>query len=290
MCRLFGFRSVLQSGVHRSLLSAENALRTQSIENPDGWGVAYYVGGCPQLIRSEGQALHDHIFEKVAAIASSQSVVAHVRRATQGARSPMNSHPFQYGPWIFAHNGNIKDFDEHRAALEAKIRPDLRSYILGTSDSEVIFYLFLSNLAKHCEPFERDLPALAAADALLETIDQITDLVGPYTHRADDPPTETFLTCVVTNGEVMLGHQGGKELLYSTYKKRCPERDVCAHFSHNCEQRAAMGEQVNHLIFTSESLQGDNTWTPMAPGQIIAVDRHMRLQNFGQHLHNAMMI
>lgn len=290
MCRLFGFRSVLDSGVHRSLLGAENALRTQSIKNPDGWGVAYYVGGCPQLIRSEGQALHDHIFEKVAAIASSQSVVAHVRRATQGSRSPMNSHPFQYGPWIFAHNGNVKDFDTHKPALIERIAPNLRRYILGTSDSEVIFYLFLTKLAKHGDPFEPDLPALAAADALLETIEEITALVGPYTHNTDDPPTETFLTFVVTNGEIMLGHQGGKELLYSTYKARCPERDACSFFAKNCEQRAAMGEQVNHLIFTSESLQGDNQWTPMAPGQIIAVDRQMRLQNFGQHLSNAMMI
>lgn len=290
MCRLFGFRSVIQSGVHRSLSSAENALGTQSEFHPDGWGVAYYIGGSPHLIRSDGQALHDRLFERVSGIASSQTVVAHVRRATHGIKSPVNSHPFQYGPWIFAHNGNIKDFAAHRAALVHHIDPELRRFILGDTDSEVLFYLFLTCLQRHVDLFERHLPPLAAADALLETIGVVTDLVGPYTHNAMDPPTETFLTCIVTNGEVMLAHQGGKDLLFSTHKKECPERAQCPHLASNCERPAAIGEQVNHLIFTSEALQGDNHWTLMAPGQIVAVDRDMRLQQFGQHMLNAMMI
>lgn len=290
MCRLFGFRSVLQSGVHRSLLSADNALGAQSEFHPDGWGVAYYIGGAPHLIRSDGQALHDRLFERVSGIASSQTVVAHIRRATQGTRSPMNSHPFQYGPWIFAHNGNIKDFAQHKEAIRAQIAPELRRFILGDTDSEHLFYLFLTQLQRHGALFDRDLPPLAAADAMLETIHTVTAIVGPYSTDDNAPPTETFLTCVATNGEVMLAHQGGKDLLYSTHKAHCPERDCCPHLSSNCERPAVMGEAVNHLIFTSESLQGENLWTRMAPGQIIAVDREMRLQNYGQHLLNAMMI
>lgn len=290
MCRLFGFRSILNSGVHRSLSSADNALGTQSEFHPDGWGVAYYIGGAPHLIRSAGSARHDELFERVSGIATSQTVVAHVRRATQGVKSSLNSHPFQYGPWIFAHNGNIKAFEEHRALLLAKIDPELRRFILGDTDSEVLFYLFLSALKRHAGLFERDLPPLAAADALLEMIDTVTAVVGPYTHDSMAPPTETFLTCIVTNGEIMLAHQGGKDLLFSTHKVRCPERQLCEHFAQNCEHSATIGEQVNHLIFTSEPLQGDNFWQPMAPGQIVGVDREMRLQQFGQHLLNAMMI
>lgn len=271
-------------------MSADNALGTQSEFHPDGWGVAYYIGGAPHLIRSDGQAMHDRLFERVSGIASSQTVVAHVRRATQGTRSAMNSHPFQYGPWIFAHNGNIKDFAKHRETLVAKIAPQLRRFILGDTDSEVLFYLFLTHVEKHSPLFEKNIPPLAAADALLATIDFVTSVVGPYTHNSFDPPTETFLTCIATNGEVMLAHQGGKDLLYSTHKQQCPERAECAYLADNCERPAVIGERVNHLIFTSEALQGDNVWTKMAPGQIIAVDREMRLQNFGQHLLNAMMI
>lgn len=290
MCRLFGFRSVLNSGVHRSLSSADNALGTQSEFHPDGWGVAYYIGGAPHLVRSAGSAHHDALFERISGIASSQTVVAHVRRATQGVKSSLNSHPFQYGPWIFAHNGNVKGFSELREALVQKISPDLQRFILGDTDSEVLFYLFLTCMQRHADLFNQQLPPLAAADALLEMIDIVTSIAGPYTRDPFAPPTETFLTCIVTNGRLMLAHQGGKDLLYSTHKASCPERSACGHLSPNCERAAVMGESVNHLIFTSESLQGDNLWTPMAPGQIVGVDDEMRLQQFGQHLLNAMMI
>jgi predicted glutamine amidotransferase len=33
---------------------------------------------------------------------------------------------------------------------------------------------------------------------------------------------------------------------------------------------------VNHLIVSSEPLQGDNIWTSMASGDIVAIDSHMR--------------
>ena len=74
MCRLFGFRSVIQSQVHRSLVSADNALLLQSSDHPDGWGVAYYQEGSPHLIKSASTAIDDHLFRRVSGIVSSQTV------------------------------------------------------------------------------------------------------------------------------------------------------------------------------------------------------------------------
>ena len=51
MCRIFGFRSVMQSQVHRSLVSADNAFMRQSERHPDGWGVAYYVAHAPHVVK-----------------------------------------------------------------------------------------------------------------------------------------------------------------------------------------------------------------------------------------------
>ena len=61
MCRLFGFRSVIQSQVHRSLVQADNALCSLSEQHPDGWGVAYYVDGTPHVMRSACTALSDRV-------------------------------------------------------------------------------------------------------------------------------------------------------------------------------------------------------------------------------------
>ena len=64
MCRLFGFKSVISSQVHSSLIHTENALRIQSNNHPDGWGVAYYREGIPHIIKSMEKAVDDHIFLK----------------------------------------------------------------------------------------------------------------------------------------------------------------------------------------------------------------------------------
>jgi glutamine amidotransferase len=34
---------------------------------------------------------------------------------------------------------------------------------------------------------------------------------------------------------------------------------------------------VNHLIFSSEPLQGENVWSPMAAGEMVCVDAGMTL-------------
>src|ERR1700742_3914635 len=149
MCRLFGFRSVIPSKVHRSLLAAENALGVQSNQHPDGWGVAFYVDGSPHVTRSPSTALGDSLFHRLSGVVSSQTVLAHVRKATQGPLTVLNCHPFQYGRWVFAHNGDIPDFEAWREALVTEVAPELRRFILGETDSEVIFFLFLTLLGEH---------------------------------------------------------------------------------------------------------------------------------------------
>ena len=129
MCRLFGFRSVIQSQVHRSLVSADNAIGVQSAHHPDGWGVAYYVGGAPHLVKSAASAVSDRIFQRVSGVVASDTVVAHVRKATHGELSPLNAHPFQYGRWIFAHNGNIRlSLFGHRPPCP-RVRPRIFAFL-----------------------------------------------------------------------------------------------------------------------------------------------------------------
>lgn len=274
MCRIFGFRSVLQSQVHRSLMSAENALAVQSEYHSDGWGVAYYAAGAPHLIKSAGAAIDDKLFHRVSGIVTSQTVLAHIRKATQGEITPLNSHPFQYGRWVMCHNGDIPRFGEVRRALRGEIAPALRRFILGDTDSETLFHLFLSYLTFEADPQRRGVPVEAVVRALRKTV---------ATARAhadtDDPATRSLLTLVVTDGEIMVAHQGGKELRYSTHKVQCPERESCAFYRPECEAPTQSG-YVNHFIVSSEALHGENVWNEMAEGEIVAVDHFMRLHRY----------
>ena len=269
MCRLFGFRSVIPSKVHRSLLAAENALGVQSNLHPDGWGVAFYVDGSPHVTRSPSTALGDSLFHRLSGVVSSQTVLAHVRKATQGAHTVLNCHPFQYGRWVFAHNGDVPGFDGRREALMAQVAPELQRFVLGETDSEVIFFVFLTLLAER-GPLAARHELDVVSNALGRTVQRVRELCD------DGKADPALLTLMVTDGEILAASEGGKNLFWSTYKRRCSDRDRCSSLSAACESPTTSGH-VNHFIVSSEPLQGENVWEAFGPGEIVAVDRNMRL-------------
>ena len=271
----------MQSQVHRSLVSADNALMQQSERNPDGWGVAYYLGGAPHVIKSVSTAVSDEMFRHVSGIVTSETVLAHVRKATQGRLTVFDTHPFQYGSWVFVHNGNIANFDAIRDRLQQRIPPVLRRFILGQTDSETLFYLLLGKMAERCDLERRGYPLEDLAAAARDMIEIVVELAGELCpDDGADPQANNFLTFLITNGQTMLAHQGGKVLHCSTHKKRCPDREVCPYWAEECERKVE-GGFVSHLVFSSEPLHGDNVWEPMAVGEIIGVDWRMQMQRFG---------
>jgi glutamine amidotransferase len=268
MCRLFGFRSVIPSQVHRSLLAAENALGALSNQHPDGWGVAFYVDGSPHVTRNPITAMGDQLFHRLSGVVSSQTVVAHVRKATRGEKTVLNCHPFQYGRWVFAHNGDVPDFDLHRAALVERVEPSLRRFILGETDSEVLFFVLLTALLA-----EGPLTAPRTAAELARAVRAMNATVRGL---CDTPSVQASLTVLLTNGESLVAAQGGKELYLSTHKTRCSDRGVCSSLSPECEAPTVSG-RVNHCILSSEPLKGENVWGALEPGDIVGVDAGMHL-------------
>ncbi len=271
MCRLFGFRSVIQSQVHRSLVEADNALWGLSTQHPDGWGVAYYIDGVPHVTRSASTAVSDRVFQRVSGVVASETVLAHVRKATQGDNNVLNCHPFQHGRWVFAHNGDVPQFEQVRAELLAQVDARLRRYVLGDTDSEVVFFLVLTELLRF-GPLSMRHEGPHVLQALRTAIDRVREICAPGA-QAGKP---CVLTCILTDGDLMIAFQGGKELYYSTYKRRCGDRNVCPSLSDECEAPTQSGF-VNHLIFSSQPLSGENVWTAMGPGEVVGVDRRMRL-------------
>jgi glutamine amidotransferase len=98
-------------------------------------------------------------------------VVAHVRGVTysdEAVVADTNLHPFHFAGArvVLAHNGHLRQFPRMRYALVEHVRPELAQRIEGTTDSEWIYALVLSQLD---DPFglpeSREL-ADATADAL----------------------------------------------------------------------------------------------------------------------------
>ncbi len=276
MCRVFGFRSVIPSQVHKSLIQDENALMNQSMDHPDGWGVSYYINEIPHVIKSVDTALNDKIFHKVSGVATSQTVIAHIRKATQGEHSLINTHPFQFGRWVFAHNGHIPQFSDKKELLLAHCDQNLKRYVLGSTDSEVLFYFLLCLMSK-----KKDLHASWSAPELIgvlqDALKKIQKLLGDHSLEDSSDLDRMYLTFLLTDGQAMAAYQGGKDLHYSTYKSRCSERASCTFFKDYCEAPSKDGK-INHLLFSSEPLQGENIWMPMQPGDLKVISKEMELK------------
>jgi predicted glutamine amidotransferase len=277
MCRIFGFRSIINSQVHSSLVSADNTLHDLSQRHPDGWGVAYYAERTPHLIKSTDCAMEDQLFHKISGIVSSDTVLAHIRNSTQGSHSILNSHPFQYGKWVFAHNGNIKNFLSVKEKLINLIDLDLRRFILGTTDSEVIFFIILSKLKKFHDLSKPIVEKSKIISAIQASLDDIIEITGKATHRNDPTPTENYFSFVITSGPIMIAFNGGQDLYSCTYKSSCPEKSTCKFYDKSCENKPEEDMKVNHLILSSEKISGPNIWNLLNAGELIGVDENMKL-------------
>jgi glutamine amidotransferase len=78
-------------------------------------------------------------------------LIAHVRGVTHGEReviSLSNLHPFRFPGVnvVLAHNGHLREFRRMRYDLIEHVRPELMQWIEGTTDSEWIYALVLSQL------------------------------------------------------------------------------------------------------------------------------------------------
>lgn len=207
MCRLFGCRSRDAGPVSHELFHGANALRVQSREHPDGWGLGWYEQGAPRVARSLTPAHGDAQFEQLSQFVNAQTVVAHVRKASVGRIDLSNTHPFQRGPWLFAHNGTLPAWEASRGALEERIDASLRAELRGETDSERCFLLFLSLLRRRCALEEAS--AQQAALALTETVAILAGIFDTAEKRA----STTFLA---TDGRLLLACRRGRTLFLSS--------------------------------------------------------------------------
>jgi glutamine amidotransferase len=110
--------------------------------NGDGFGLGWYgVGDGPAVYRSVSPAWADPNLRELAAHVESPLFLAHVRAAIGSPVQQTNCHPFHRGPWLFVHNGYIRDFASLRRDLMLAVDPGLFADVHGSTDTEVLFHL-----------------------------------------------------------------------------------------------------------------------------------------------------
>lgn len=137
MCRVFGCVAPEPVSIRHELLEAENPIIRQSEHHDSGWGMAVYEraeGRAPKLSRFPEAAYADAEFKRATA-RTGRIFNVHVRRATLGGLTLVNTHPFVLGNYSFCHNGTVIDYPR-------LIEPGVQRPV-GETDSEAVFNYLL---------------------------------------------------------------------------------------------------------------------------------------------------
>lgn len=174
--------------IDQSLRARDSAATT----NGDGFGIGWYgQRDVPGVYRDIRPAWNDRNLQALAAQIESRMFVAHVRATTGSPVQRTNCHPFNYGEWLFAHNGAINEFDRLHRELAFAVAPELFPHIGGSTDSEIMFLLamtfgmqgnVLAGVARMAG-FVEYLAARSGVDEALQMTLGISDGVSLYAVR-----------------------------------------------------------------------------------------------------------
>jgi glutamine amidotransferase len=272
MCRFLCYRGPALS-LEALLYEPPNSLILQSYKarerseplNGDGFGVGWYapgVGPTPCVFTSVTPAWGNANLRRLARHIRSPCFFAHVRAASPGMRvSEENCHPFQYGPYLWMHNGAIGEFAKIKRRLRASLDDNVYESIQGTTDSEHAFAVFLSLLGGR-----RPDSASGLGEVLVETIRRLEHWSSEAGVRAP-----SFYNFAVTDGErlatVRYCSDPRREpvSLYFAAAKRFVVRDGRCRL-----ECGSPGERA--VIIASERLTEERRdWTRVAPNHVLTV-------------------
>jgi predicted glutamine amidotransferase len=210
MARLFAMIGNRPDLASRVLLSESRALGSvmSTSETRFGWGVGFYQHGEVLLRR---KPIDDRDVLSPAELVldlRGDAVIGHIRRPTIGGTKPENTHPFRYRQWLFAQTGTLSFLARPEIATTGRARmleavsDHLRANVVGETDAELVFQLFLSFLSDaKAVATERPNVAASALRSAYQTVRAVAAELGD----AGSLP----LNLVVSSGEWIVALNAG---------------------------------------------------------------------------------
>ena len=254
MCQLLGMNANTPTDVTFSFTGfAQRAGRTA--DHTDGWGIAFFEGRGVRHFVDHQRAIDSPVAELIRRYPiKSCNVIAHIRKATQGAVSLQNCHPFVrelWGSyWVFAHNGDLKDF---RPRLHGHFRP------VGSTDSEHAFCWIMQELAK--------------AHASLPPVGELTLTLKDLAAHIAPRGTFNFL---LSNGHALWAHASTQlhwiERRHPFATAQLADEDLQVDF----EPLTTPSDRV--AVIATAPLTRNERWTAFAPGELGVFVQGQRLR------------
>jgi glutamine amidotransferase len=250
MCELFALNSRLPAAATFALRGFA-ARGGHTADHVDGWGVAFHRGDdCEVVIEDQPAALSELAGSLARHPRPARNVIAHVRKATQGARSLENCHPFRREwagqTWVFAHNGCLKDF---HPTLNGRFLPD------GETDSERAFCWLLQRLD---DTFGERLPQW----------DELAETLTPWLHQI---AAHGRFNLLLSDGRGLLAH-ASTQLHWLARRPpfghvRLRDADLTVDLS------TLNGPEDRMVLVATEPLTHDEAWQAFEPGEVRLFER-----------------
>jgi predicted glutamine amidotransferase len=257
MCRLFGMSGGRQR-VRAAfwLLEAPDSLSRQSRREPDGTGLGCYgEQGPPEVFKAPLAAYEDRQFALEAREVCSRTFVAHIRYASTGKLTQVNTHPFEQQGRLFAHNGVIEDLP----ALEQELGSAMH-WVQGETDSERFFALITRDIEHGQDVGEairraaswvaEHLPVFAL-NLVLITESDLWALRYPDTH-------ELYVLERAAGGP-----SGGRHLEHASARG-------------TIRVRSGGLASARAVVVASEQMDEDSGWRALQSGELLHVDADLK--------------
>ena len=253
--------------IHQSYHSHE---RSEPL-NGDGFGVTWYdrrISDRPATLRDVSPAWNNQNLLSIASLVQSQCVFAHIRAATPGLPvTQLNCHPFTCDQFTFMHNGFISNFQNIRRSLLAELSERSFNMIAGSTDSELMFALFMDALG---DKAAHDLESMGhALQKTIETVERA--------NRDAGCTDNSLLNLAVTDGYEMAvtryitdGSDAANTLYHHQGESYTCVDGVC--------QMSPTEESADVVLIASEPLSDHSQWTQVSPNHLLLVDRKLSVR------------
>jgi len=245
-CELMGF-SANESIPANNLFAA---FRLRSLENPDGWGLAFYPDKSAVTFKEAANAAESELaqFLENYPLLRSRILIAHVRNASVGGTAHQNTHPFARElngkEYTLVHNGTLRDF---RSRLElGRIQP------LGINDSEFLLCYLLGRMEKN---------------GVLDWDEESFNWLREEMHIANDAGS---LNCLFSDGTYLFAYhdKNGYNGLYCLSRKAPYGKVRFTDLAEEIDLSVTYPETAVSVLVATNPLT-DEPWEKITPGQLL---------------------
>lgn len=273
MCRFFAYVgeqtlpfNIMYRSTHSLIAQSKSSKKRESPVNGDGFGLGWYpVHADPQpgTYVATTPAWSDRNLLNLCSKISTPCFFAHVRDASPSMPiSLANCHPFQFGNFLWMHNGYIDQFDRIKRELINQLSDKAFLQIRGNTDSEYAFAVFLDQIK-----FNNDATLSEIESALIATINLICRALS-----LKGVETSAYMNFMVSSGSNLVSTR------FTAHINHQPPSLFYTGASVGLNQQGELvlyqTETTQSIIIASEPITNDkNLWHKINRNYLVSVDQ-----------------